>query len=78
MGKSGAYAVSGSRDIEVVDRRGAGDAFIAGFLAGYMENPHGLTRAVSLGAAASALTMTTPGEFMCATRDEVEALAAGG
>lgn len=78
MGKNGTFAVSGSKDIEVVDRLGAGDAFVAGFLAGYLENPLGLTRAVSLGAAASALKMTMPGEFLCATRDEVAALVANG
>jgi 2-dehydro-3-deoxygluconokinase len=76
MGKGGTLAVSGSKDIEVVDRLGASDAFAAGFLAGYLENPHGLTRAVSLGAAASALKLTMPGETLCATRDEVEALVA--
>lgn len=76
MGKGGTLAVSGSRDIEIVDRLGASDAFVAGFLTGYLENPHGLTRAVSLGAAASALKLTMPGEVLCATRSEVEALVA--
>lgn len=76
MGKGGTLAISGSHSIEVVDRHGATDAFAAGFLVGYLENPHGLTRAVSLGAAASALTCTMPGEFLCATREEVEALIA--
>lgn len=78
MGKNGTLAVSGREDVEVVDRLGAGDAFVAGFLAGYLENPLGLTRAVALGAAASALKLTMPGEFLCATRSEVEALAANG
>jgi 2-dehydro-3-deoxygluconokinase len=74
MGKSGVLAVSESRDIEVVDRLGGGDAFVAGFLAGYLENPLGLRRAVSLGAAASALKYTMPGEFLSATREEIESL----
>lgn len=78
MGKGGTLAVSASHDIEVVDRHGVRDAFAAGFLVGYLENPHGLTRAASLGAAAGALACTTPGEFLCATREEVEALAADG
>lgn len=78
MGKGGTLAVSDTHDIEVIDRLGASDAFAAGFLAGYLENPLGLTRAVSLGAAASALAYTMPGEFLCATRDEIEALVADG
>lgn len=78
MGKGGTLAVSGSHDIEVVDRRGATDAFAAGFLLGYLQNPHGLTRAVSLGAAAGALACTMPGDVLCATREEVEALIGDG
>jgi len=73
MGASGLLATSDWRDIEVVDRLGGGDAYAAGFLAGYLENPHGLTRAVALGAAASALKHTMPGDFLQATRAEIEA-----
>jgi len=73
MGASGLLATSDWRDIEVVDRLGGGDAYAAGFLAGYLENPHGLTRAVGLGAAASALKHTMPGDFLQATRAEIEA-----
>jgi 2-dehydro-3-deoxygluconokinase len=77
MGQSGVLATSETRDIEVLDRLGGGDAFAAGFLAAYMENPHALTRAVSLGAAASALKHTMPGDFLCATREEIELAAKG-
>ena len=73
MGKAGVLAASEWREIEVVDRLGGGDAYAAGFIAGYLENPHGLTRAVALGAAASALKHTMPGDFLCATRADVEA-----
>lgn len=73
MGKSGVLASSDARDIEIVDRLGGGDAYAAGFLAGYLENPLALTRAVSLGAAASALKHTMSGDFLCTTREEVEA-----
>ena len=59
-------AVSDWRDVEVIDRLGGGDAFAAGFLAGYLENPAGLSRAVNLGAAASALKHTMPGDFLTA------------
>lgn len=77
MGQSGVLATSEPRDIEVLDRLGGGDAFAAGFLAAYLEDPLALTRAVSLGAAASALKHTMPGDFLCATRDEVEQAAKG-
>jgi 2-dehydro-3-deoxygluconokinase len=77
MGQGGVLASSGTRDIEVLDRLGGGDAFAAGFLAAYLENPHALTRAVSLGAAACALKHTMPGDFLCATRDEIEIAAKG-
>ncbi len=73
LGPSGMLAVSEWRDVEVIDRLGGGDAFAAGFLAGYLENPAGLSRAVNLGAAASALKHTMPGDFLAATRAEVEA-----
>jgi 2-dehydro-3-deoxygluconokinase len=73
MGKSGVLASSDWRDVEVVDRLGGGDAFAAGFIAGYLENPHGLTRAVALGSATSAMKHTMPGDFLCATREEIEA-----
>ena len=76
LGPSGVLAVSDWRDTEVVDRLGGGDAFAAGFLAGYLENPAGLSRAVSLGAAASALKHTMPGDFLSATRAEIEATVA--
>ena len=61
------------REVEVIDRLGGGDAFAAGFIAGYLDNPQALSRAVQLGAAASALKHTMPGDFLCATRSEIEA-----
>lgn len=78
LGPSGVLATTDWRSIEVVDRLGGGDAYAAGFLAGYLENPDQLSRAVALGNAASALKHTMPGDFLCATRAEVEAVAAGG
>jgi 2-dehydro-3-deoxygluconokinase len=73
LGRSGVVAISDWRDVEVVDRLGGGDAFAAGFLAGYLENPERLSRAVNLGAAASALKHTMPGDFLSATAAEIEA-----
>ena len=73
LGRAGVLASTRWRDVEVVDRLGGGDAFAAGFLAGYLSNPRNLTRAVALGAAASALKHTMPGDFLSATRAEIEA-----
>ncbi|HWV23049.1 MAG TPA: sugar kinase [Thermomicrobiales bacterium] len=78
MGKNGVLSSSEPRDIEVLDRLGGGDAYAAGFLAAYIENPGALTRAVSLGVAASALKHTMRGDFLCATRAEIEAALQGG
>lgn len=78
LGHSGVLATTDWRSIEVVDRLGGGDAYAAGFMAGYLENPEQLSRAVSLGNAASALKHTMPGDFLSATREEVEAVMAGG
>ena len=76
MGQNGVLVENAWRTIEVVDRLGGGDAYAAGFIAGYLENPSNLSRAVALGSAASALKHTMPGDFLCATRAEIEAAAA--
>jgi 2-dehydro-3-deoxygluconokinase len=76
LGQSGVLVSSEWREVEVIDRLGGGDAFAAGFIAGYLDNPQALSRAVQLGAAASALKHTMPGDFLCATREEIEAAMA--
>lgn len=65
-----------SYDVEIVDRLGGGDAFVAGFLHGMLRADPGL--AVKVGAALGALQHTTPGDFPCVTSDEVMELARGG
>jgi len=77
LGKSGVLATTDWRSIEVVDRLGGGDAYAAGFLDGYLENPEQLSRAIALGNAASALKHTMPGDFLSATREEIEAVVEG-
>lgn len=62
--------------LPVLDRVGSGDAFAAGFLHALLTG-RDLQDAVDLGAAAGALAMTTPGDALSATRDEVDALARG-
>jgi 2-dehydro-3-deoxygluconokinase len=80
MGKSRKLIETDWTEIEVVDRLGGGDAFAGGFIAGYLEDPEDLSRAAKLGLAASALKHTIPGDFLCATREEIEAatIAADG
>jgi 2-dehydro-3-deoxygluconokinase len=74
-----AVAVSPWRDVEIVDRLGGGDAFAGGFLAAYLADPRDLSRAVALGTIASAFKHTMPGDFLAATRAELEAaLTAAG
>ena len=75
MGRSDEPAMTDWRDVEVVDRLGGGDAFAGGFIAGYLEDSEDLSRAVNLGLAASALKHTMPGDFLSATRAEIEAAA---
>lgn len=74
LGQSNKIAVSDWCKVEIVDRLGGGDAFAAGFIAGYLEQPDDLTHAVRLGTAACALKHTMPGDFLCATRAEIEAV----
>lgn len=75
VGASDVFVQTPWRSVEIVDRLGGGDAFAGGFIAGYLEDNHDLTRAVSLGLAASALKHTVPGDFLAATRAEIEAAA---
>lgn len=59
----------------VVDRVGAGDAFAAGFIAGYMES--GSQQGLKWGNALAALKMSIPGDMALVTRNDVEALLSG-
>jgi 2-dehydro-3-deoxygluconokinase len=61
--------------VREVDRVGAGDAFDAGLLYGFL---HGdLDRGIAYGMAMAALKHSIPGDEFVATRDEVESLLAG-
>jgi 2-dehydro-3-deoxygluconokinase len=75
VGSNDEYVQTDWRNIEVVDRLGGGDAFAGGFIAGYLDDPENLSRALNLGLAASALKHTVPGDFLCASRAEIEAAA---
>ena len=76
IGSEGEIGTSPWREVEIVDRLGGGDAYAAGFLAAYLEDPRDRARAASLGTAAAALKHTVPGDFLVATRAEVEAVLA--
>lgn len=73
MGPDGQVIEGPWREVEVVDRLGGGDAFAGGFLAGYIADHEDLLRALALGSAAQALKHTMPGDFLCATKAEIEA-----
>lgn len=70
---NGQVVETGWKDVEIVDRVGGGDAFAGGFIVGYLEQPENLTFPLELGLAASALKHTMAGDFLCATRAEIEA-----
>lgn len=74
LGPGGEVAQTPWVTTEIVDRLGGGDAFAAGFLAGYLADPAGLGYACALGTAAAALKHTMLGDFLTATRAEVEAV----
>lgn len=78
MGRSGIMSISPSHDVNVVDSGGATDAFAAGFLAAYLNDPDNISVATATGAAMSALTQTIHGELLIATLDEVQKLAVLG
>lgn len=61
--------------IEIVDRIGAGDAFTAGFIYGFIKG--GAEKGVQFGNAFAALKHTIPGDFCFASLEETEALIEG-
>jgi 2-dehydro-3-deoxygluconokinase len=64
------------RELEILDRVGGGDSFVAGLAYALLEGMK-LRDAVEWGAAHGALAMTTPGDTSTATVDEVRSLVGG-
>jgi 2-dehydro-3-deoxygluconokinase len=63
-------------EVEIVDRVGAGDAFTAGFLHGWLKEKD-VQKGVQYGNAFAALKHTFPGDFNWSTLEEVEAQLKG-
>jgi 2-dehydro-3-deoxygluconokinase len=63
-------------EMDLVDRVGGGDAFAAGLICGLLQKEDSRA-ALEFAVAASCLKHTIPGDANLASRDEVEALAAG-
>jgi 2-dehydro-3-deoxygluconokinase len=63
-------------EVEIVDRVGAGDAFTAGLLYGWLKL-NNVEKGVQYGNAFAALKHTLPGDFNWSTKEEVEALLKG-
>lgn len=79
LGSSGAVVYDGTRylqtsafEVSVVDRVGAGDAFGAGLLWGYLQDD--LQLGLNYGMAMAALKHSIPGDEFSATREEIEFL----
>jgi len=65
-------------DLEIIDRVGAGDSFVGGFMYSYLNDDKNIARALKYGVALSALKHSSPGDFNWSTLEEVEKLIAGG
>ena len=63
--------------IDIVDQVGRGDSFAAGFLSGYISTGD-VQKGLDYGVAFAALKHSFPGDFNWCTKEEVEALLAGG
>jgi 2-dehydro-3-deoxygluconokinase len=63
-------------EVEVVDRLGSGDAFVAGLLHGLLDGD--LEKGIEFGTAMGALKHSVPGDFPWLTKAEVEGLMQGG
>ena len=70
------YASRRYAALDVLDRVGGGDAFVAGLIHGFLEGADP-QRALDLAVAHGALAMTTPGDNAMVSKEEVEAVADG-
>ncbi len=71
----GKFLRTSTYEVEIVDRLGAGDAFVAGLIHGLMNGDP--QQGLDYGAAMGALKHTVPGDFPWLTKAEVEAAVGG-
>ena len=64
-------------EIEIVDKLGGGDSFVAGFIAGWLPDKD-VQKGLQYGNAFGALKHTVPGDLNWCTKDEVESLIRSG
>ncbi len=74
--RTGRYQSRRYEALEIFDRVGGGDAFVAGIIHSLLTE-NDFQRAVDVGAAHGALAMTTPGDNAIASLAEVQAVARG-
>ena len=74
---SGAMPHGGRYEIDIVDRAGGGDAFVAGLLHRLLENAP-VADAIRFATAAGAFKLGVPGDMSCASVGDVETLMAAG
>ncbi|MCL4851402.1 MAG: hypothetical protein KJZ78_08440, partial [Bryobacteraceae bacterium] len=70
-----AFCTAPGYEVQSVNRLGAGDAFVAGLLYGYMNS--GLEAGLNYGTAMAALKITVPQNLPLIARDDIERLIAG-
>jgi 2-dehydro-3-deoxygluconokinase len=70
------HATPAMKDLDILDRVGAGDAFASGLIFGLLDGKD-LEWALRCGVAHGALVMTTPGDNSFATLDDVKQCMAG-
>ena len=70
------FAISKKYNVHIVDRVGAGDAFVAGLIYSYLENKD-LQTIAEFAAASGCLKHSIPGDFNIINLSEIESLAKG-
>lgn len=72
----GRFIRSRSYEVEIVDRLGSGDAFVAGLLHGLLDAD--LEKGIEFGTAMGAIKHSIPGDFPWVSKADVESLMQGG
>jgi len=70
------YTEAPYENIDVIDRIGSGDAYIAGVLYGLINNSYDCFKALQYGNAFSVLKNTIPGDVLCSNLSEINSVIA--